>query len=75
MFDNPKTSLSELVKKEKVDLDRIIESVIKENPETVNKIKTGDEKSVNFLVGQVLRKANFKGDPKDIMKKLKERIV
>lgn len=70
MFDQPNVSLTKLIKEEKIDLDEIVKNIVKENAAVIQKIKAGDEKSVNFLVGQVLRKVNFKADPKKIRKKL-----
>lgn len=78
MFDNPDKKLSELNKDGKEaegDIDKIIAEVIAQNKETVGKIKAGDEKSINFLVGQVLRKTNFKADPKEMMEKIREIIL
>ncbi len=75
MFDEPKKSLKDLQSGKEFDIDSAVNEIIKENPKAVEMIKKGDEKSVNFLVGQTLRKINFKGDPNEIMKKLKEKML
>ena len=40
-----------------------VESVLKENPDTVAQFKAGKEKVAGFLVGQVMRKMQGKADP------------
>ena len=74
MFDEPKKSLKELQTKGEIDLDSTIKTVIKENQKAVDMIRSGDEKSINFLVGQTLRKINFKGDPNEIRKMIEKAL-
>ncbi len=72
MFDDPRKKIS--FERNKIDFGLLIEAVLKENPKALEMIKTGDKKVINFLVGQVLRKANFKGDPNEIRKGIEEKI-
>lgn len=72
MFDEPKKSLDELRKGDRVDLDSVILEVLKENKKSVDQIKAGDSKAVNFLIGQILRKAGFRGDPNEIRVKIEK---
>jgi aspartyl-tRNA(Asn)/glutamyl-tRNA(Gln) amidotransferase subunit B len=37
--------------------------VLAENPENVELFRSGEEKVVNFLMGQVMRKTRGKADP------------
>ena len=47
-------------------LAKVVEEVMAENPETVRKIKDGDKRPVDFLIGQVMRKTKGKADPKSL---------
>ena len=69
--------VKELVKEKglskKIDLESIIKEVIKENKKAVDDYKSGNEKAIQFLIGQVLRKTKAAGDPnriKELIKKL-----
>lgn len=56
-------------------LDAAIEEVLAGNKSTVDKIKeSGKEGPVMFLVGQVMKKMNKQGDPKEIQKAIKEKL-
>jgi aspartyl-tRNA(Asn)/glutamyl-tRNA(Gln) amidotransferase subunit B len=65
-----KSGISKIEEKE---LEKIIKEVIKENKKAVDDYKSGNEKSIQFLIGQVLRKTKSSGDPnkiKELIKKL-----
>jgi aspartyl-tRNA(Asn)/glutamyl-tRNA(Gln) amidotransferase subunit B len=65
-----KSGISKIEEKE---LEKIIKEVIKENTKAVDDYKSGNEKSIQFLIGQVLRKTKSSGDPnkiKELIKKL-----
>ena len=54
-------------------IEKICKEVIAENPSVVQDYKKGNEKSLHFLIGQVMRKTQGKATPKEvneIMKKL-----
>ncbi len=63
-------SVKELIKEKglpkKIDLENIVKEVIKENKKAVEDYKSGNEKAVQFLIGQVLRKTRAAGDPNKI---------
>lgn len=55
------------------ELEKYCKEAIDENPKAVEDYKAGEEKSFNFLVGQVMRKTKGKATPKEvneIMKKI-----
>lgn len=49
-------------------LGKICEKVITNNKKVVEKIKKGDTKPLNFLVGQVMKKTSGKADPGSVRK-------
>jgi aspartyl-tRNA(Asn)/glutamyl-tRNA(Gln) amidotransferase subunit B len=51
-----------------------IEEVVKENPESVEAFKTGKEKAIMFLVGQVMKKTKGKANPKVVQEIIKRRL-
>ena len=70
-------SFMELVKQKKlpakIDLESVVKEVIKENKKAVEDYKSGNEKTIQFLIGQVLRKTKSAADPnkiKELIKKL-----
>ena len=56
------------------ELEKFCLEAIKENPKAVEDVKAGNEKSVNFLVGQVMRKTKGKSNPTEVGKLMKELI-
>lgn len=70
-------SVKQLIKEKglpkKLDLESVVKEVIKENPKAVEDYKSGNVKSIQFLIGQVLRKTKAAADPnkiKELIKKL-----
>ncbi len=70
-------SVKDLVKEKglskKIDLEAVVKEVIKENKKAVEDYKAGNEKAIQFLIGQVLRNTKAVGDPnkiKELIKKL-----
>ena len=59
----------------KGEIEKAVEKVIAENKAAVADLKRGKQKSLNFLVGQVMRLTRAKANPKDvqniILKKIK----
>ncbi len=52
------------------ELDKIIETIIAENPVSVNKYKSGKTNVIGFFMGQVMKKTKGQADPrkaKDIL--------
>jgi len=52
----------------------IIDEVIKENPKEVERFKSGEEKLLQFLTGQVMKKSKGKANPKRVGELLKSRL-
>jgi len=55
-------------------LTAAVEEVIAENPDAVANFKAGNEKSIGFLVGQVMRKSGKRANPQLVNKLLRERL-
>ena len=47
-------------------LTNLVKEVITENPETVARIKDGDKKPIDFLIGQIMKKTKGKANPKSL---------
>jgi len=53
-------------------LTQVIEEVIQENPQPVKDYQSGQEKAIQFLIGQVMKKTKGKANP-EVVKKLLEK--
>jgi len=47
-------------------LVKVVQEVAAEHPDTVRRIQDGDQKPVDFLIGQVMRKTKGKANPKQL---------
>jgi len=56
------------------ELEKICSKVIKENQKAVDEYKSGNEKSFNFLVGQVMKHTRGQASPQEVNKILKKMI-
>jgi len=56
------------------ELETYCKEVIEANPKAVEDIKKGNEKSINFLVGQVMRKTKGKSSPHELTNIFKKLI-
>jgi aspartyl-tRNA(Asn)/glutamyl-tRNA(Gln) amidotransferase subunit B len=63
-----------LGKVEDKELQIIVKKVLEENKKAVSDYKSGNEKAIDFLVGQVLRKTKITGDPNKIRELIKKLI-
>jgi len=54
------------------ELGSVVAEVLKENQKAVEDYKSGQEKALNYLMGQVMKKMRGRGDSKAIEKLLKE---
>ncbi len=74
---SPKESLEKnnlLIDVSSLDLEGIVKEIVKENPGAFSEYKSGNEKSLNFIIGLVMRKTKGKANPKqvqDILDRLK----
>ncbi|MBR9692118.1 Asp-tRNA(Asn)/Glu-tRNA(Gln) amidotransferase subunit GatB [Candidatus Woesearchaeota archaeon] len=55
-------------------IQRFCEEAISENPKAVEDYQTGEKKSLQFLIGQVMRKTKGQADPAMVNKLMKELI-
>ena len=60
--------------KDKEMIERIIEEVLAENEDSLNKYFTGKEKVFGFFVGEVMKKSKGKANPKLVNEILRERL-
>jgi aspartyl-tRNA(Asn)/glutamyl-tRNA(Gln) amidotransferase subunit B len=73
-------SPKEIIKEKKLgkiagkDLEKIVEDVLKENEKAVEEYRSGREKALQFLIGQVLRKTEARADPILVGKLIKKMI-
>jgi len=76
-----KISPKEYVKKEGLvtvsdtgAISKLCSEVIKENPAVVEEFKSGNEKSFNYLMGQVMKKTKGQATPKEVNETLRKMI-
>jgi len=55
-------------------IDQAVRDVLAENPENVEKFHQGDEKVINFLMGQVMRKTQGKANPASVREALSREL-
>jgi aspartyl-tRNA(Asn)/glutamyl-tRNA(Gln) amidotransferase subunit B len=55
-------------------IDGFVDDVIAANPEVVQQVRDGDDKPLNFLMGQVMKASQGKADPGQVRKALAEKI-
>jgi len=55
-------------------LERFCTEAIKEKQKVVEDVKSGNEKAINFLVGQVMRKSKGAASPNEVLEILKKLI-
>lgn len=56
------------------EMDKVIELVIKNNPEQVEQLKAGKETVLQYLVGQVMKESRGKANPQTAGEMLKEKL-
>ena len=62
-------------KAEAGELEALVDAAIANNPSEVEAIKTGNEKLLNFLTGQVMKSAATKPNPKQVTELLRARLL
>ena len=55
-------------------LDSIVAEVIGAHADAVEKFRAGDQKVLNFLMGQVMRRTQGKADPGSVRRMLAEKL-
>jgi len=58
---------------DKAKLEKIVEQVIKENKKAFEDYKNGNENSIQFLIGQVMKQTKGKADAKIVVKIIKDK--
>jgi aspartyl-tRNA(Asn)/glutamyl-tRNA(Gln) amidotransferase subunit B len=56
-------------------LVKIVAEVLSENPDVATKIKEGDLKPMDYLIGQVMRKTQGKANPKKVKELIRSKLV
>lgn len=56
------------------EIEKMVEQVLAENPETVESIKAGKDRAFGFLVGQVMKMSKGKANPSMVNKLIKEKL-
>lgn len=56
------------------ELEKWVEEVIAEQPEPAEKFKNGNDNSINFLVGQVMKKSRGKASPDQVNEMLTKKL-
>ena len=54
------------------ELEKYCKDAVAENPQAVEDYKKGEEKALNFIVGQVMRKTEGKASPKEVNEIIKD---
>ena len=57
-----------------VELEALVTTIIDENPEVVEKIKAGNDKAINALMGQVMKASRGKASPPVVTELLKKQL-
>ena len=55
-------------------IDAFVDEVIAANPDVVQQVRAGDDKPLNFLMGQVMKASQGKAEPGQVRKALAEKI-
>jgi aspartyl-tRNA(Asn)/glutamyl-tRNA(Gln) amidotransferase subunit B len=55
-------------------IDHLVEEVVAAHPDVVQQVRDGDDKPLNFLMGQVMKASQGKAEPGPVRKALAERI-
>ena len=81
LWDDPQQSIDAVIDEKGLkqledsdELERLVDEVIKTNPEQVQKFKEGNAKLLGFLVGQVMKLSKGKANPKLVNQSLREKL-
>ena len=56
-------------------LEKILDEVINENPKVIDKIKTGEIKPMDYLIGQAMMKSKGKANAKKVKELLHKKLL
>jgi aspartyl-tRNA(Asn)/glutamyl-tRNA(Gln) amidotransferase subunit B len=65
----------QLLGKKDSDLEQVVDEVLEQNPDAVEKYKKGNVNVVSFLLGQVMKKTKGTADPGETRKLLEEGLT
>ena len=68
------TELDLLMTKDTKEIDRVIDAVVAENPKSVADYKAGNEKALNFVIGNAIKLLKGKADSKLVRELILKRI-
>jgi len=68
------TELDLLMTKDTKEIDRVIEAVVNENPKSIEDYKAGNEKALNFVIGNAIKLLKGKADSKLVRELILKRI-
>ena len=81
LWDNPQQSIDAVINEKGLkqledsgELEQLVDEVIKNNPDQVQKYKEGNAKLLGFLVGQVMKLSKGKANPKLVNQSLREKL-
>ena len=81
LWGNPQQSIDTVIDEKGLkqledsgELERLVDEVIKNNPDQVQKYKEGNAKLLGFLVGQVMKLSKGKANPKLVNQLLREKL-
>lgn len=81
LFDSPENNPASIADSlgfkpaEAGELEGLVDQVIANHPTEVDAVKTGNEKLLNFLTGQVMKVATTKPNPKQVTEMLRARLL
>lgn len=56
------------------ELQKIVDQVLEENPQSIEDFKNGKDRALGFLVGQCMKKSKGKGNPQEFNKMVAEKL-
>ncbi|MBJ7395031.1 MAG: Asp-tRNA(Asn)/Glu-tRNA(Gln) amidotransferase subunit GatB [Akkermansiaceae bacterium] len=81
LFDSPENNPASIADSlgfkpaEAGELEGLVDQVIANHPTEVEAVKTGNEKLLNFLTGQIMKVATTKPNPKQVTEMLRARLL
>ena len=81
LWENPQQSVEAVIIEKGLrqmddaeELQRLVDLVIRDNPEQVQKVKDGNAKILGYLVGQVMKLSKGKANPKSVNESLRNKL-
>ena len=81
MIRNPEKSAEELseangwlIQTDSSELTELINSILNENPNELERLKSGEKKLIGFFMGQIMKASRGSANPKEVTKIISELI-